>query len=39
VAKVPRSRLYRVTPHGLRVMTAVIAMHDDHYPSRYLAAA
>jgi hypothetical protein len=39
VAKVPRSRLYRVTPHGLRVMTAAIAMHDDQYPSRYLAAA
>ena len=39
VAKVPRSRQYRVTPHGLQVMTAAIAMHDDHYPSRYLAAA
>ncbi len=39
VAKVPRSRQYRVTPHGLRVMTAAIAVHDDHYPSRYLAAA
>jgi hypothetical protein len=39
VAKVPRSRQYRVTPYGLRVMTAAIALHDDDYPSRYLAAA
>jgi DNA-binding IclR family transcriptional regulator len=39
VAKVPRSRQYRVTLHGLRVMTAAIALHDDDYPTRYLAVA
>jgi hypothetical protein len=39
VAKVPRSRQYRVTPCGLRVMTAAIALHDDGYPSSYLVAA
>lgn len=39
VAKVPRSRLYRVTHYGNRVLTAAIALHDDNYPDRYLAAA
>ena len=39
VAKVPRSRLYRVTHYGNRVLTAAIALHDDSYPDRYLAAA
>ena len=39
VAKVPRSRLYRVTPYGQRVMTAALAIHDDEYARNYLAAA
>jgi hypothetical protein len=39
VAKVPRARLYRVTPYGQRVMTAALALHDDHYPAHYLAPA
>jgi hypothetical protein len=39
VAKVPRSRLYRVTRYGNRVLTAAIALHDDSYPDRYLSAA
>lgn len=39
IAKVPRSRLYRVTRYGNRVLTGAIAIHDDSYPDRYLAAA
>ena len=39
VAKVPRSRLYRPTRHGFRVMTAALAMHVDRFPDAYNAAA
>jgi hypothetical protein len=39
VAKVPRARLYRVTRYGHRVMTAAIAIHDEHFPASFLAAA
>jgi hypothetical protein len=39
IAKVPRARLYRVTPYGQRVMTAAIAIHNDQYPDHYLASA
>ena len=39
VAKVPRTRLYRPTRHGYRVMTAALALHDDCFPETYLAAA
>jgi hypothetical protein len=39
IAKVPRQRLYRVTPHGQRVLTAALALHDQHFPNAYLAAA
>jgi hypothetical protein len=39
VAKVPRSRLYRVTNYGQRVMTAALTIHDDRYPLHYLAPA
>ncbi len=39
VAKVPRSRLYRITHYGNQVLTAAIALHDDNYPTRYLPAA
>ena len=35
VAKVPRRRLYRVTPYGQRVMSAAIAIHDHHFPAAY----
>ena len=38
VAKIPRARRYRVTPYGHRVMTAAIAIHDDHFPANYLAS-
>jgi hypothetical protein len=37
VAKVPRQRLYRVTPHGQRVLTAALILHDDRFPDAYLA--
>ena len=39
VAKIPRARRYRVTPYGQRVMTAAVAIHDDNYPTHYMAAA
>jgi hypothetical protein len=39
VAKVPRCRLYRVTPYGQRVMTAAIAIHDQHFPAAYATTA
>jgi hypothetical protein len=39
VAKVPRARLYRITPYGQRVMTAALAIHDDRYPLHFLAPA
>jgi hypothetical protein len=39
VAKVPRSRLYRVTRYGQQVMTAAIALHDHDYPIHYLMVA
>jgi hypothetical protein len=39
VAKVPRSRLYRPTTRGHRIMTAVLAVHDDRFPEVYMAAA
>jgi hypothetical protein len=39
IAKVPRARLYRVTPYGQRVLTAAVAIHDHGYPDRFLAAA
>jgi hypothetical protein len=38
LAKVPRARLYRVTPYGQRVLSAAIAYHDDLFPTAYLAA-
>jgi hypothetical protein len=39
VAKVPRSRLYRVTNYVQRVMTAALTIHDERYPLHYLASA
>ena len=39
VAKIPRARRYRVTRYGQRVMTAAIALHDDNFPTHYIAAA
>ena len=38
IAKIPRARRYRVTAYGHRVMTAALAIHNDHYPDHYLAA-
>ncbi len=38
VAKVPHCRLYRVTPHGQRVLTAVLERHDQRFPDAYLTA-
>jgi hypothetical protein len=35
VAKVPHRRLYRVTPYGLRFMTAALAVHDREFPVAY----
>jgi hypothetical protein len=39
VAKVPRRRLYRVTPYGQRFMAAALAVHDHHFPAAWDAAA
>jgi hypothetical protein len=39
VAKVPRARLYRVTRHGHRLMTAALTIHDESLPDAYLHAA
>lgn len=39
VAKVPRARRYRLTPHGHRLLTAAVNLHDDTWPDYYLAAA
>jgi hypothetical protein len=39
IAKVPKQRLYRVTAHGRRYMTAAIALHDHDFPAAYTAAA
>jgi len=39
VAKVPKQRLYRVTAHGQRFMSAALALHDRDFPAAYTAAA
>jgi hypothetical protein len=39
VAKIPRTRRYRVTPFGHRVMPAALAVHDNEFPAAYAAAA
>jgi hypothetical protein len=36
-AKVRGARLYRVTPHGQRVLAAALAIHDEHFPAAYLS--
>jgi hypothetical protein len=38
VAKVRGARHYRVTPRGQRVLAAALTVHDDLFPSAYLAA-
>jgi hypothetical protein len=38
IAKVPRARLYPVTPYGYRVLNAAISIHDHSFPAAYLAA-
>ncbi len=39
IAKVKDQRLYRVTPHGHRVMSAALAIHDRDFPAAYAQAA
>jgi len=39
IAKIPRSRLYRVTKRGLRVMSAAIRYRTPDFPTLYAAAA
>jgi hypothetical protein len=39
IAKVPRRRLYRVTPYGQCFMTAAVSVHDNLFPSAYLKLA
>jgi hypothetical protein len=38
IAKVPRHRLYRVTPYGQRAMAAAILIHDCEFPEAFAAA-
>jgi hypothetical protein len=38
VAKISRTRRYRVTAYGHRVMTAALAVHDHDFPAAYAAA-
>jgi hypothetical protein len=37
-AKVRGARLYRVTPHGQRVLAAALSLHDEEFPAVYLRA-
>jgi hypothetical protein len=39
LAKVQGARLYRITSHGHRMLTGVIAVHDQQIPAAYLATA
>jgi hypothetical protein len=39
VAKVPNARLYRITPHGHRVLTGVLTIHDQQFPTAFHAIA
>jgi hypothetical protein len=39
VAKVPGARLYRITPHGHRVLTGVLTIHDQQFPTTFRAIA
>jgi hypothetical protein len=39
IAKLPRSRLYRVTKRGLRVMSAAVRYRNPDFPHLYAAAA
>lgn len=39
VAKVPRRRLYRVTPYGQRFMAAALAVPDRTFPEAWAATA
>jgi hypothetical protein len=33
IAKVPRTRRWRVTKHGHAVMSAILTIHQQHYPA------
>jgi hypothetical protein len=35
ISKVKDQRLYRVTPHGQRIMAAALAVHDRDFPAAY----
>jgi hypothetical protein len=39
VAKVPRSRRWRVTHLGHAIMSAAVQLHDDHFPAAFLKEA
>jgi hypothetical protein len=39
LAKVQGARLYRITRHGNRVLTSVLAIHDQQFPAAYLTKA
>jgi hypothetical protein len=39
LAKVQGARLYRITSHGHRMLTSVIAVHDQQIPAAFLATA
>jgi hypothetical protein len=39
IAKIPHHRRYRITTHGLAVMSAVLAIHDREFPTAYNTAA
>ena len=39
VAKVPRSRRWRVTQLGHAIMSTAVQLHEDHFPSAFLKEA
>ncbi|MGH3184560.1 MAG: hypothetical protein ACRDOE_22015, partial [Streptosporangiaceae bacterium] len=39
IQKIPKRRRYRLTRRGLRLMTAVLLVHDRDIPDAYAAAA
>lgn len=39
VAKIPNRRRYRLTNHGVNMLSAVLAVHDQHIPHAYTLAA
>jgi hypothetical protein len=39
LAKVPGARPYRITPYGHRILSSVLAIHDQQFPTAFLAPA